>query len=407
MGRRGWVGYVAQEQRTPDRGDLITAGVAKTARWSLQLVLIAAGAVLIGYVVGKFWVALLPVTLALLLTTVLEPVSELLHHRLRFPRALSAALTVVVGIAALGALLVLVTRSVVNELPDVADRASSGLSAVRDWITGPPLNVDNKQIDDALATVTSELQSRAGAIANGVVTGISTVTSLVVTGVLVLVLSFLFLKDGHRFLPFAEQVFGRRAGTHVREVLARSWRVLSGYVRVQALVAFIDALFIGLGLVVLDVPLALTLSVITFLGGFIPIVGAVTAGALAVLVALFTNGFVTALLVLLVVLAVQQLEGNVLQPVLQSRSLNLHPAVVLLGVTAGGSLFGIVGAFLAVPTVGLVFELARYLGEQMDARTARTETPPESDTESEESEGQEEPGEQTEAARQSEAAEPA
>ncbi|MEO6881259.1 MAG: AI-2E family transporter [Mycobacteriaceae bacterium] len=397
---------MTQQRKASDRGDLITSGVATLGRWSLQLVLIAAAAVLIGYVVGELWVVVLPVALALLLTSVLESVSEFLHHKLRFPRALAALLTLLGGIAALGGLLVLVVRSVVSQLQDVASQASSGLSAVRHWVTGPPLNLGDKQIDDALTTVTNELQSKAGAIANGVATGVSTVTSLVVTGVLVLVLSFFFLKDGHRFPPFAEQVFGRRAGTHVRAVLSRSWGVLSGYVKVQVLVALIDALFIGLGLVVLDVPLALTLSVITFLGGFIPIVGAVTAGALAVLVALFTNGFVTAVLVLLVVLAVQQLEGNVLQPVLQSRSLNLHAAVVLLAVTAGGSLFGIVGAFLAVPTTGLVFELARYLGEQMDARTLPTDTGPEEQTTSDGELETDEPSEAT-SAKQGAAAEPA
>lgn len=401
---------MSRQRRTPDRGELITSGVATLGRWSLQLVFIAAGAVLVGYVLGKLWVVVLPVALALLLTSVLETVSELLHHKLRLPRALAAVLTLVVGIAALGGLLILVVSSVVNQLQDVASQASSGLSAVRDWVTGPPLNLRDKQINDALSTVTSELQSKAGAIANGVVNGISTVTSLVVTAVLVLVLSFLFLKDGHRFPPFAEHLFGQRAGTHVRAVLSRSWGVLSGYVKVQVLVAFVDALFIGIGLVVLDVPLALTLSVITFLGGFIPIVGAVTAGALAVLVALFTNGFVTALLVLLVVLAVQQLEGNVLQPVLQSRSLNLHPAVVLLAVTAGGSLSGIVGAFLAVPTTGLVFELARYLGEQMDARTGQPETSSEERHDPEEhseTADQDEAADQGESADQGEAAEPA
>lgn len=389
---------MAQQRKAPDRGDLITSGVATLGRWSLQLVLIAAAVVLIGYVLGEFWVVVLPVALALLLTSVLEPVSEFLHHKLRFPRALAAVLTLVGGIAALGGLLLLVVSSVVNQLQDVVSQASSGLSTVRDWVTGPPFNLRDKQINDALSSVTNELESRAGAIANGVVYGISTVTSLVVTAALVLVLTFFFLKDGHRFPPFAEQLFGRRAGKHLRAVLSRSWGVLSGYVKVQVLVAFIDALFIGLGLVLLDVPLALTLSVITFLGGFIPIVGAVTAGALAVLVALFTNGFVTAVLVLLVVLGVQQLEGNVLQPVLQSRSLNLHAAVVLLAVTGGASLFGIVGAFLAVPTTGLVFEMARYLGEQMDARTGQAETSPEE---------QAEPDEEPEAAEQGEPAEPA
>ncbi len=351
------------------RGQLIAAGFTFLARWSLRLVLVAAGAVLVGYVVGQLWVVILPVALALLLTTVLDPVSEWLHRRAHLPRSLSAALTLVVAIAVLAGLVVLVVESVVNQIQDVANQASFGLSTVRDFLTGPPLNLAESQIDNAVTTVTAELQSRAGTIATGVFTGVSTVSSLAVTAVLALVLAFYFLKDGQRFLPFVEGVTGRRAGVHLSAVLGRAWHVLSGYVRVQVLVAAVDATLIGLGLVLLGVPLALSLGVITFLFSFIPIAGAVIAGVLAVLVALVTNGFGTAVLVLVVVLAVQQIEGNVLQPVLQSRSLNLHPGLVLLAVTGGSALFGIVGAFLAVPVVGVLWEVGRYLGERIDERT--------------------------------------
>lgn len=130
-----------------------------------------------------------------------------------------------------------------------------------------------------------------------------------------------------------------------------------------------DAFFIGLGLVVLDVPLAAALAVLTFLAGFIPIVGALAAGGLAVLVALVSNGPTTALLVLAVIVIVQQLESNVLQPVLQGRSLKLHPAIVLVAVTAGGTLFGIIGAFLAVPVAAVTVAALRYMSEQISLRT--------------------------------------
>ncbi|WP_156520647.1 AI-2E family transporter, partial [Rhodococcus sp. EPR-157] len=157
-----------------------------------------------------------------------------------------------------------------------------------------------------------------------------------------------------------------RAGSHLAEILARMWATLGGFIRTQAVVSLIDAFFIGLGLVILGVPLALVLATLTFLGGFIPIVGAFVAGALAVLVALVANGPTTALIVLIIILAVQQLEGNVLQPVLQSRSMNLHPAIVLLAVTGGSSVFGIIGAFLAVPAAAVAAVLIRYVSEQID-----------------------------------------
>jgi predicted PurR-regulated permease PerM len=152
-------------------------------------------------------------------------------------------------------------------------------------------------------------------------------------------------------------------------VFSRSWKTLGDFIRVQAIVSFVDAFFIGLGLVVLGVPLAAALAVLTFFAGFIPIVGALAAGTLAVLVALVSNGLTTALIVLGIIIVVQQLESNVLQPVLQGRSLNLHAAVVLLAVTAGGTLFGIIGAFLAVPVAAVTAAVLRYISEQISLRT--------------------------------------
>lgn len=349
----------------PDRGALIAAGISATATWTLRLLLVAAGAVLIGLVLGAIWVVVLPVILALLLAAVLEPVSGwLIGHRV--PRVLAAATVVVAGIALLVGIVVIVVESVIGQAEDIADQAAEGINSVRDWVAGPPLNIADAQIDEALDTAVTQLQDSASTIATGLFTGVSTVSSLLVTAVLAVILCFYFLKDGHRFLPWTERVAGRRAGGHLQALFGRGWWVLGGFIRTQALVSLADAVFIGLGLVVLGVPLALPLAVITFLLSFIPIAGAVIAGVLAVLIALVTNGFITALLVLGVVLVVQQLEGNVLQPVLQSRTLNLHPAVVLLAVTGGATLFGIVGAFLAVPVVAVLSEVLRYVSEQID-----------------------------------------
>src|SRR5699024_7705536 len=186
---------------------------------------------------------------------------------------------------------------------------------------------------------------------------------------LVLVLTFFFIKDGHAFLPWLRRVSGRTAGRHLTEMLTRIWVTLGGFVRTQAIVSAVDAFFIGLGLVILGVPLAPALAVLTFMAGFIPIVGAFVAGTLAVLVALVSNGWVTAVWVLGIVLLVQQVEGNVLQPVLQSRSMRMHPGIILLSVAAGGTLFVIPGAFLAVPVAATVVVALRYLSEQVDLRT--------------------------------------
>lgn len=157
------------------------------------------------------------------------------------------------------------------------------------------------------------------------------------------------------------------------------WDTLGGFIRTQALVSLIDAVFIGAGLLILGVPLAPVLAILTFIGGFIPIVGAFVAGALAVLVALVANGLTTAIIVLIIILAVQQIEGNVLQPVLQSKSMKLHAVIVLLAVAAGSSLYGIVGAFLAVPVAAVAAVVIRYIGEQIDERASDNEPMPAGD----------------------------
>lgn len=192
------------------------------------------------------------------------------------------------------------------------------------------------------------------------VSGISTAGSIVVTFVLMLVLTFFFLKDGEGFLPMIRRTTGYNVGWHLTEVLTRIWNTLSGFIRVQAIISFVDASCICIGLLILHVPLAPALAVITFFASFIPIVGALVAGALAVIIALVSNGVTNALLVLAIIIAVQQLEGHILQPVLQSKAMNLHAAIVLLSVTIGSTMFGVVGAFLAVPVAATLSVLVRY-----------------------------------------------
>nr|WP_232542285.1 AI-2E family transporter [Nocardia bovistercoris] len=339
------------------------------AKWALCVVAIAAGAWVLGYVTARLWVVILPVALAIVVATVLWPPTRWLTRR-GFPPGLAATITVLGFLALFAGVIALIVPSVVDQSPELADKAGAGVTQVRDWLQGPPLRIRDEQLDSAVDAIVSRLQSSADQIATGVFSGVSTATSMLVTLFLVLVIAFFFVKDGPRFLPWLHQTLGSRNGRHIEEVLTRVWVTLGGFIRTQALVSLIDAVFIGAGLVILGVPLAAVLAVITFLGGFVPMVGAVVAGALAVLVALVGNGLTTALIVLGIVIAVQQLEGNVLQPVLQSRSMKLHAVVVLLAVTAGGSLYGIVGAFLAVPVVAMVAVVVRYVGEQIDLVTA-------------------------------------
>ena len=351
----------------PDRGTRIGEGLVWTATWSLRLLLIAAAAVVLQYLLGKVWSVVLPVLLAMLLASVLWPPVAALR-RLRVPAAAAAALVLLGFLTVLVGGLALLAPTVTSQVGDIAAQASAGLRQLQAYVTGPPLNLGDEQVNTAVQAITDRLESSATALASGVLVGVSAVGSLLVTLALALVLTFFFLKDGPRFLPWLDGIVGPRAGVHLDPVLRRSWATLGSFVQGQALVGLADAVLIGLGLVLLDVPLALPLAVLTFFGGFIPIVGAFVAGALAVLVALVTKSVSTALLTLALILVVQQVEGNVLQPVLQGRSLKLHPALVLVAVAGGAGVYGVAGAFLAVPVVAVVAVGMRYLGEVVDGR---------------------------------------
>ncbi len=365
-----------------ERSAEIGRGLTWLSTWSLRLLLIALAGVVVFQALGLLWVVVLPVVLALLLASVLwAPTAWLRRHRV--PASLASLLVVLGSLAALVGLFAGLAPQVADQVGEIGRSAAGGLERVQDYVTGPPLELDARQIDNAVNQVTDRLRGSASAIASGVLNGVGAVGSGLVTFFLALVLTFFFLKDGPKFLPWLRLLVGERAGRHLDVVLTRSWAVLGSFIQGQAIVGLVDAVLIGIGLAVLGVPLALPLAVLTFFGGFVPIVGAFVVGALAVLVALVSNGTTAALVVLAIIVAVQQIEGNVLQPMLQGKSLSLHPAVVLLAVTAGGSLFGIAGAFFSVPIAAVAAVVVRYLGEIAEDRTGepspgpdpRVETP--------------------------------
>jgi len=354
-----------EQKQVRDRAAVIDDAFGGMQRWAVRIVAIAAAVFILGWVVGHLWVVILPVALALIVTSVLQPPASWLRRR-GFPSALATAVVVLGAIAVIVGVIAILTPQVAGQAPAIAQGASDGLQKVRDWLTGEPLNLSDGQISRAIEAVQDKLQDSAAAISSGVFSTIGAATSVVVNLVIVLMLTFFFVKDGHTFLPWAAKLGGRRAGEHITEVLGRSWGTLGSFIRTQTLVATIDAVIIGIGLAILGVELAIPLAVLTFFAAYIPIVGAFVSGALAVLVTLVTNGTTDAIWALVIVVAVQQLEGNVLSPMLQGKNMNLHPAVVLLGVTAGGSLFGIIGALLAVPTIATAAEVLRYINEQID-----------------------------------------
>ncbi|MEU0671941.1 AI-2E family transporter [Streptomyces sp. NPDC006172] len=339
-----------------------------SARISVDLLLVLVMLAVALWLLGRTWSVVWPLVVGLLLTTLTWPPTRFLRRR-GWPPALAAATVTLLFLLVTVGVVALIAVPVASQSGDLTDGVVEGMQKLREWAAGPPLNIDDAQITKGLDSAVTRAQDGMGSAVTAVVTGVSTVINGVITAVLALFLMFFFLKDGPRFLPWLARQLPGRLATDVPTVAERSWDTLGAFVRSQAVVGLLDAVLIGLGLWILKVPLVLPLAVLTFVSAFVPIVGALFAGFVAVLIALVSNGLTDALIVLAIIVVVQQLEGNVFQPMIQSRGLGLHAAVVLLAVTLGGNLAGIVGSFLAVPVAALIAVAWNYVREQLtDAR---------------------------------------
>ncbi|WP_198730471.1 AI-2E family transporter [Mycolicibacterium baixiangningiae] len=340
------------------------AALRDAARFSTWALVVAVAAAVTLWLVGKVWVAVWPIILALLLSTLTWPVARFLRRR-GWPALAAAGAVTVTFVVLLVGIAALIVIPVASQSGQVADGVARGVESLRQWVQGPPLNLHDDQFGRAIDGAVNEIKNSATDIAGAVAGGVGTVISGIVTALLSVVLLFFYLKDGPRFLPWLRDQLPGNAAVHVPELMSRGYDVLGSFVRSQAVVGLIDAVFIGAGLLIVGVPLVLPLTVLTFVAAFVPIIGALFAGAVAVLIALVSNGFTAALIVLAIILVVQQLEGNVFQPLLQGKGLHLHPTVILLGVVVGGQLAGVVGALLAAPAAALIAVAWRYLREQL------------------------------------------
>ncbi|MDQ4039857.1 MAG: AI-2E family transporter [Actinomycetota bacterium] len=362
----------APSDRRLRRSDRIQSALAKSAGVCWRLLVIAAALWLVGYLLGKIWYVVLPVVLAIFVTTLLWPATRFLRAH-RWPPAVASIAVVLAFLVLLLAAGAVIVGPVAAQAEEVTDGVSGGIESVQEWVAGPPFNLGDDQVGAALDEGLARLRESAGDIVSIVFGGITAVGNALIALVLILTLVFFYLKDGPRFLPWLERQTGSRSAPHVAELGRRYYQSLASFMHTQLIVGLIDAVFIGIGLLLIGVPLVLPLAVLTFIGAFIPIIGAFVAGGVAVLVALVSEGFTAALIVLAIIVVVQQLEGNVFAPILQGRSLKLHAVVVILAVIAGGSLAGVTGAFLAVPVAALIAITWRYVRTQLDDTAAEDE----------------------------------
>ncbi len=359
---------------TPPReaGQTVSYPVRLAAAWSWRVLVIAAAVYVLARFIAVVQIVVVPMIISFMLAALLQPVAAWLWRH-GMPRTLASALVLVAGLAIVIGTLTVVIRALIRGLADLSDQVSQGLEEIQRWLVEGPFQLSERQIDDAVTALQEALRNNQDILTSGALDTATTVAHFVSGFFLVLFTTFFFVKDGEQIWSFLLKFSPQNSRRVADEAGQRAWRTLIAYVRAQVVVAFADAVGIGLSLYLLGVPLALPLTALVFLGAFIPIIGATLSGAVAVLVALVANGPLTALVLLALVIAVQQLEGHVLQPLVMGRAVSVHPLAVVLAIAAGLVLAGIMGALIAVPLVAMANTAAGYL-----SRTSKTvvEAPP-------------------------------
>lgn len=333
----------------------VPANLERAAAWSWRVLVCAAAVTSILALLWYLRVIVLPIMVALTIAPALTPVAGRLR-RLRLERP-APALALLTGVALVAGLIAIVTSSLLAQWDELVDSVSQAIDDIVDRLEDEPFNLSLDRTEDLRSSLADSWREAADYAASGVQAGVGLVTGLV----LAVAILYFVLRDGGAFWDWTLRRFAPETRPMIDRAGRRAWAVLAGFIRGTALIAAIDALLIGIGLWLLGVPLAFALAVLIFLGAFVPFVGAFISGLVAVLVAFADGGWEIGLAALAVVVAVQVLEGNFLQPIIQSRTVDLHPAVILLSVAAGASLFGIAGAYLAVPTTAVVFAVVASL----------------------------------------------
>lgn len=349
---------MASDRTTQDR---VPQGLQTAAAWSWRILVVLGVAVAAGLVVIRLEVLFVALFVALLVTALLAPA----ERRVRawgVPRGLSTALVLSVAAVVLGVLVFLVGRAVLGQASEFAAAITEGIATVRVWVDdtfGMSLDDIGTRIREALGSVGGE---GGGLTASAFGAASTAVEVLAGVGIMLFALVF-FVHDGPRIWGWVVSLFPTGARGHVDTAGRLSWQTLAAYARGTVAIAAIDAVGIGVGVALVGVPLAGPIAVLVFFGAFIPIVGALISGLVAVLIALATQGLTSALLVAAIVIGVQQLEGNVLQPLIQGRMVALHPLAIVLAVAAGSTIAGFIGAVIAVPIMAVVNVIIRYAAQ--------------------------------------------
>ncbi len=343
------------------RDDLdVPRGLRVAGAWAWRVLLLVIAGVAVLWVGAKLSVVVVPVLIATLLSALLSPLVGLLRQA-RFPRTLATAVVLIGGIAAVGGTFYLVISQFVEGAPKLGKSIGDALDKIQAWAQRGPLHLSQDQLNNLGKEITGWFSTHRETLTSGALTTAGTLGELLAGFLLVLFTTFFFLRDGRRIVRFMIGLLPEPTRDKLTSASDASWKTLVAYVRATVLVAFIDAVGIGIAIWALQVPLVLPLAALVFLGAFVPIIGATVSGAVAVLVAFVLTTPTQALILLAAVIGVQQLEGHVLQPLIMGRAVAIHPLAVIMAIATGVVLAGIVGALIAVPTVAVLNTGIRHL----------------------------------------------
>ena len=349
--------------------DAVDPLVRKAAAWCWRLLVILAAILALLWLVQKLAVILVPVALAVMVTALMVPAVDWLDRR-GAPRGGAVALVLLSGFAVFGGIMTFVVSQFISGLPSLTEQVTRSIDNATEWLIEGPAHLSHEQIEKAGDAAVKALRDNQENLTTG---ALSTAASLaeIVTGALLMLFTLIFLLYGGRNIyDYLTRIVPAGSRERVRDAGRAGFASLIGYVRATFLVALVDAIGIGTGLAIMSVPLALPLASLVFLGAFIPVVGAVVTGLLAVVVALLAKGVFYALITLGLIIAVMQLESHVLQPLLMGRAVSIHPLAIVLAIATGAVLAGVVGALLSVPVLAFLNSAIRVLAAQDPAGEA-------------------------------------
>ncbi|MDT4934539.1 MAG: putative heme transporter [Pseudonocardiales bacterium] len=344
-----------------DAAEAVTWQVRVAAAWSWRLLIIGIGLYVLARMFTRIELVAFSFVLALFLTAVLHPLEQRLRSILPGPKSLPAALALLVGVAALAGIGWFVTWQIATHSAQLGDQLTTFVERTKDWLRTGPLHVKSTDLDKLSTNITNTIKSHQGQLISGAIATVRTVVEGLGALLLILLSTFFLLRDGDEVWSWVVRLFPARAHRRLDLAGRAGWGTFGGYMRGQLLIALFHGISIFFLLLILRIPLAAALSVLIFLGSFVPLIGLTVTGALCVAVAALEHGVGAAIVVAVSIVVLVQLEAHLLQPVIMSRSVNVHPLAIALSVLTGTILAGIPGALIAVPLVAFLNTTIRAL----------------------------------------------